>query len=469
MEEVRLFDTATRGVRPLTAGDGKELKFYACGPTVYGPAHIGNFRSFVVQDLLVRVWEAAGGKVKHVRNLTDVDDKTIKGARDAKQKLGDFTQGWTDRFQKDGEALGLKKPAKEPRATEFIPKQIALVERLVKSGHAYESGGSVYYRVKSFPNYGKLSRLDERELKEGASGRADADEYAREQAADFVLWKGHKPEDGDVFWESPWGKGRPGWHLECSAMAMELLGETIDLHGGGADLIFPHHENEIAQSEAASGKAFVRHWFHVSHLLVENRKMSKSLGNLYTLEDVAKRGYEPADLRLVLLSGHYRQPLNFSWDTMQAARHGREKLGRVHAGLAETAAGKKAAKAGWGSFGPAWEALRDDLETPKALGALYTAAAEVDRKRRQGMKAEEAAEELAGMDRILGVLGVAPYFEKDVEVPEDVRKLAEAREAARKAKEWKESDRLRDELAKAGWEVRDGAGGWRLVRKAGVA
>jgi cysteinyl-tRNA synthetase len=196
--------------------------------------------------------------------------------------------------------------------------------------------------------------------------------------------------------------------------------------------------------------------------------MSKSLGNLYTLEDVAKRGYEPADLRLVLLSGHYRQPLNFSWDTMQAARHGREKLGRVHAGLAETAAGKKVAKAGWGSFGLAWEALRDDLETPKVLGALYTAAAEVDRKRRQGMKAEEAAEELAGMDRILGVLGVAPYFEKDVEVPEEVRKLAEAREAARKAKEWKESDRLRDELVKVGWEVRDGAGGWRLVRKAGV-
>jgi len=252
-------------------------------------------------------------------------------------------------------------------------------------------------------------------------------------------------------------------------MAMEILGETIDLHGGGADLIFPHHENEIAQSEAASGKAFVRHWFHVSHLLVENRKMSKSLCNLYTLEDVAKRGYEPADLRLVLLSGHYRQPLNFSWDTMQAARHGREKLGRVHAGLAEAAAGKKSAQAGWGSFAPAWEALREDLETPKALGALYTAAAEVDRKRRQGMKAEEAAEELAGMDRILGVLGVGPYFEKDVEIPLEVQKLAEAREAARKAKEWKESDRLRDELAKAGWEVRDGAGGWRLVRKAGVA
>jgi cysteinyl-tRNA synthetase len=202
---------------------------------------------------------------------------------------------------------------------------------------------------------------------------------------------------------------------------------------------------------------------------VENRKMSKSLGNLYTLEDVAKRGYEPADLRLVLLSGHYRQPLNFSWDTMQAARHGREKLGRVQTELAKTAAGATSSPPGWGSFGPAWEALREDLETPKALGALYTAAAEVDRKRRQGMKAAEAVEELGAMERILGVLGVAPYFEKDVEIPPEMQKLAEAREAARKAKEWGESDRLRDELAKAGWEVRDGAEGWRLVRKAGGA
>ena len=239
MEEVRLFDTASRSVKPLSASDGKGLKFYACGPTVYGPAHIGNFRTFVAQDLLVRVWQEAGGKVAHVRNLTDVDDKTIRGAREAKQKLGDFTQGWTDRFWKDGQALGLQKPTKEPRATEFIPKQISLVEKLVQGGHAYEAGGSVYFRVKSFGSYGKLSHLDEREVKEGASGRADADEYAREQAADFVLWKAYKEEDGDVFWESPWGKGRPGWHLECSAMAMEILGETIDLHGGGADLIFP--------------------------------------------------------------------------------------------------------------------------------------------------------------------------------------------------------------------------------------
>ena len=466
MDEVRLFDTASRSVKPLSASDGKALKFYACGPTVYGPAHIGNFRTFMAQDLLVRVWQVAGGKVQHVRNLTDVDDKTIRGAREAKQKLGDFTQGWTDRFWRDGQALGLQKPTQEPRATEFIPKQISLVEKLVQGGHAYEAGGSVYFRVKSFASYGKLSHLDEREVKEGASGRADADEYAREQAADFVLWKAYKDEDGDVFWESPWGKGRPGWHLECSAMAMEILGETIDLHGGGADLIFPHHENEIAQSEAATGKAFVRHWFHVSHLLVENRKMSKSLGNLYTLDDVTSSGWDSSDLRLVLLSGHYRQPLNFSWDTMTAVRHGRERLGRLRLGLEEASKGKNVE--GWGSFLPAWNALKEDLETPKALGAMYTAVGELEQRRKTGLSPEEAAKELTGLDRILSVFGVEPAFEKIVEVPDEIRKMGEAREAARKAKEWKESDRIRDELAKHGWEVRDAAGSWRLVRKPGT-
>ena len=357
---------------------------------------------------------------------------------------------------------------KEPKATDFVPQQIALVKRLVDGKHAYEAGGSVYFRVQSFPGYGKLSRLDEREVREGASGRADADEYAREQAADFVLWKAHKEEDGEVFWDSPWGKGRPGWHLECSAMAMQILGETIDLHGGGSDLIFPHHENEIAQSEAATGKPFVKHWFHISHLLVENRKMSKSLGNLYTLKDVIRQGWDAFDLRLVLLSGHYRQPLNFSWDTMTAARHGRERLGRVRAGLVEAAKGAKAEVGEWGTFRGAWDALREDLETPKALAALYTAATSVELRRKAGMSVEEAAKELAGLDHILEVLGVNVQFEKQTEAPPEMKALAKAREAARAAKDWKESDRLRDELAAAGWEVRDGAGGWRLVRKPGT-
>jgi cysteinyl-tRNA synthetase len=468
MDEVRLFDTATRQVQALSASNGEALKFYACGPTVYGPAHIGNFRTFIIQDLLSRVWTAAGGKIEHVRNLTDVDDKTIRGAREAKLSLDSFTRKWTDIFEKDGQALGLVAPMKEPKATDFVPQQIALVEKLVQGKHAYEAGGSVYFRVQSFPGYGKLSRLDEREVREGASGRADADEYAREQAADFVLWKAHKDEDGEVSWDSPWGKGRPGWHLECSAMAMQILGETIDLHGGGSDLIFPHHENEIAQSEAATGKPFVKHWFHVSHLLVENRKMSKSLGNLYTLKDVIRQGWDAFDLRLVLLSGHYRQPLNFSWDTMTAARHGRERLGRVRVGLVEAAKDAKADPGEWGTFRGAWDALREDLETPKALAALYTAATSVELRRKAGMSVEEAAKELAGLDHILGVFGIHVLFEKQTEAPAEMKALAKAREVARLAKDWSESDRLRDELAAGGWEVRDGAGGWRLVRKPGT-
>lgn len=468
MDEVRLFDTATRQIQALSASNGKALKFYACGPTVYGPAHIGNFRTFIIQDLLGRVWTAAGGMIEHVRNLTDVDDKTIRGAREAKLPLGSFTAKWTEIFEADGKALGLIAPMKEPKATDFVPQQIALVKRLVEGKYAYEAGGSVYFRVKSFPGYGKLSRLDEREVREGASGRADADEYAREQAADFVLWKAHKEEDGEVFWDSPWGKGRPGWHLECSAMAMQILGETIDVHGGGSDLIFPHHENEIAQSEAATGKPFVRHWFHVSHLLVENRKMSKSLGNLYTLKDVIRQGWDAFDLRLVLLSGHYRQPLNFSWDTMTAARHGRERLGRVRVGLVEAAKDAKADPGEWGTFRGAWDALREDLETPKALAALYTAATSVELRRKAGMPKEEAAKELAGLDHILGVFGLHVLFEKQTEAPAEMKALAKAREVARLAKDWQESDRLRDELAAGGWEVRDGAGGWRLVRKPGT-
>lgn len=463
MEEVRLYDTGTRSTRALRAEDGKALKFYACGPTVYGPAHIGNFRTFVLQDLLVRVWQEAGGEVNHVRNVTDVDDKTIRGAREAKKGLGDFTAGWTERFWKDGQALGLQKPQQEPKATDFIAKQIELVARLVQNGHAYAVGGSVYFRVSAFPPYGKLSRLEEREVKEGASGRSDADEYAREQAADFVLWKAYKEEDGEVSWASPWGKGRPGWHLECSAMAMEILGETIDLHGGGADLIFPHHENEIAQSEAATGHAFVRHWFHVAHLLVDHRKMSKSLGNLYTLTEVTERGWESSDLRGVLLSAHYRQPLNFSWETMKAVRHGRVRLGRLRQWLETAAEGKK--EQGWGSFQAAWDALREDLETPKALGALYLAVGELEKKEQKGIEQEVAAKELAGLDRILAVFGLPPAVESEEMAPANMTQLAEAREVARKAKDWQESDRLRDELAQHGWEVRDAAGSWRLVRK----
>jgi cysteinyl-tRNA synthetase len=284
-----LFDTMTRVPVELVPMDGREFRFYCCGPTVYGPAHIGNFRTFVLQDVFRRVLELGGLKVKHVRNLTDVDDKTIRVSQEVGKSLTEFTAGWTEKFHADCRALHCLEPHVEPGAVDHIPQQIAMIATLERDGHAYKAAdGSVYFRVASFPEYGRLSRLKERELRMGTSV-AD-DEYERDTLADFALWKARKAEDGVNFWESPWGEGRPGWHLECSAMIREYLGDTIDLHSGGVDLVFPHHENEIAQSECCTGHEFCRHWFHVTHLLVDGAKMSKSLGNLYTLDELWRRG-----------------------------------------------------------------------------------------------------------------------------------------------------------------------------------
>jgi cysteinyl-tRNA synthetase len=276
---LNLYDTMTREVREVFPMDENSVRFYACGPTVYGPAHIGNFRTFVMQDVFRRVLETSGQKTLHVRNLTDVDDKTIRQSQEQGVKLEDFTDKWTARFHKDCEFLNLLTPHAEPSAVEHIPEQISLIERLIEGGNAYRANdGSVYFKVDAFPEYGRLSRLADREITTSATDRETSDEYERDTAADFVLWKVRRPEDGENFWESPWGQGRPGWHIECSAMSMKVLGDSFDLHSGGVDLIFPHHENEIAQSECATGKTFARHWFHIAHLMVEGKKMSKSLG-----------------------------------------------------------------------------------------------------------------------------------------------------------------------------------------------
>ncbi|MDA7914582.1 cysteine--tRNA ligase, partial [Akkermansiaceae bacterium] len=266
--------------------DGKVFRFYCCGPTVYGPAHIGNFRTFVIQDVMRRVLELGGMKTKHVRNITDVDDKTIRDSVSAGMQLADFTAQWRDRFHADCVALNCLKPHIEPSAVEHIPEQVAMIEELLEKGHAYASeDGSVYFRITSFSEYGKLSRLDQRELDLGKTQneRANSDEYEKDNIADFVLWKSRRDEDGDNYWSSPWGEGRPGWHLECSAMILKYLGRTFDLHSGGEDLVFPHHENELAQSKCSCGGEFARHWFHSTHLLVNGKKMSKSSGTLYTL------------------------------------------------------------------------------------------------------------------------------------------------------------------------------------------
>ncbi|MGJ8634932.1 MAG: cysteine--tRNA ligase, partial [Luteolibacter sp.] len=299
-----LLDTLTRSEKPITPIDGKTYRFYACGPTVYGPAHIGNFRTFVLQDVFRRTLETGGTRTLHVRNLTDLDDKTIRDSQAAGKSLKDFTKIWTEKFHRDCKALACLPPHIEPSAIEHIPQQIAMIEKLVEKGHAYPSDdGSVYFKISSFPGYGKLSRLDERELELGKTQntRANADEYEKDSISDFVLWKSRRPEDGENHWKSPWGQGRPGWHLECSAMIEEYLGDTFDMHSGGIDLAFPHHENEIAQSLCACGGEFAAHWFHTTHLLVDGGKMSKSLGNMYTLEDLEKKGFTAMEVRYVLI------------------------------------------------------------------------------------------------------------------------------------------------------------------------
>ncbi|MGK0184988.1 MAG: cysteinyl-tRNA synthetase [Verrucomicrobiales bacterium] len=487
MAKFVLNDTLTRSKREVYAEDGETLRFYCCGPTVYGPAHIGNFRTFIVQDTFRRVAELSGLKTKHVRNITDVDDKTIRESVREGKSLKDFTGYWRGLFDRDCAALNLLTPHIEPSAVEHIPEQVALIEKLVTSGHAYQGNdGSVYFKVSAFEGYGKLSHLENRELKLGASAN-DSDEYEKESLADFALWKARKPEDGDNFWESPWGQGRPGWHLECSAMGMKYLSESFDLHAGGVDLCFPHHDNEIAQSEAATGKTFSRHWFHSEHLMVEGQKMSKSLKNLYTLDDInhgrrdgidgAAPGYSAAELRFEMLSGYYRQKMNFTWDGLRAARINLERIAAfVHLlealsgrAMSDYAATLATSATDAGAFSDAWAALLDDLNTPSALGLLNSAMKPLEKRASSGdVSAEEAGELLDGLSLLVHAFGwELPAARKKAaaaEVPANVQDLADKRVAARSAKDWSASDALRDEIAALGWQVKDGKDGYELTK-----
>jgi cysteinyl-tRNA synthetase len=462
---MRLFDTLTRTEQELHPSDGTTYRFYCCGPTVYGPAHIGNFRTFVLQDVLRRTLETGGTRTLHVRNITDVDDKTIRDSQKAGLTLQAFTAGWTEKFHADCEKLGLCPPHIEPSAVEHIPQQIAMIERLVEKGHAYASDdGSVYFKIASFPGYGRLSRLDQRDLEIGRTqnARSSSDEYEKDSLSDFVLWKGRKPEDGANYWSSPWGEGRPGWHLECSAMIQEYLGDSFDLHSGGVDLVFPHHENEIAQSECACGGHFAATWFHITHLLVDGGKMSKSLGNLYTLEDLAARGFTAMEVRYVLIGAHYRKPLNFTLDSLTAAREALAKLAKGARQLAAQAGGEtRLNQVEFGPFQGAWDSLNQDLNTPGALGGLFTGLREA-----AALTGAEAAAALAGFNRLLRALGLTLPVEvvQDASsIPESIKALAETRWQARLDKNWAESDRLRAQLAGLGWAVKDGKDGYVLV------
>ena len=450
--------------------DGKSVRFYGCGPTVYGPAHIGNFRTFVMQDIFRRVLETSGQQTFHVRNLTDVDDKTIRQSQEEGIKLEDFTANWTTRFQNDCELLNLMAPHIEPSAVGHIPEQISLIERLIEKDKAYQAkDGSVYFRVEAFAEYGRLSRLADREITTSAPVRETSDEYDRDSAADFALWKARRPEDGENFWNSPWGEGRPGWHIECSAICMKHLGESFDLHSGGVDLVFPHHENEIAQVEAVTCKTFARHWFHIAHLMVEGQKMSKSLGNLYTLSDLAKKGYHPQEIRYLLLSGNYRQPLNFTFDSLGAARKAISKLTDFASKIDFEYDSGSSLKDDFGPFYPVQEALLSDLNTPEALGRLFRLVRELTEAWNRGEFKEESSKVKSlrnGFQTCLDALGlvVKSKSKETIEIPFKIQDLAEKRWQAKVNKSWGEADQLRDELSSLGWIVKDGKEGFELAK-----
>lgn len=464
MSEFRLYNTMSRAIEPFVPADGTTVRMYTCGPTVYNPAHLGNFRTFLFEDLMRRVLRLRGWRVEQVMNLTDVDDKIIKRAVAQGKSITEITEPVTEVFHADRRWLRIEDAEHYPKATEFIAEQIALVETLIAQGVAYQAeDGSVYFAIDRFPGYGRLSRLDTREIKAGA--RVAQDDYAKENAQDFALWKAAKPEDEacGAAWDSPWGRGRPGWHLECSAMAMSLLGETLDIHCGGIDLVFPHHEDEIAQSEAATGRPFVRHWLHVAHLLVDGGKMSKSLGNLHTLDDVVARGHTPMELRFALLSGHYRQPLNFTWQTLAAGRAALARIARLlarHPAAAEPAFAPGRAL-DYGPFAPAAAALADDLNTPRALGEMFVALDALERA-----SPDVQAAGVPGLRALLLTLGLtpppAPSDGVEIAAPAEVYALAQARLAARARRDWAEADVLRQRLAAAGWTVRDTADGFAL-------
>lgn len=448
---------------PLEQG---KVKMYTCGPTVYDFAHIGNFRAFLFEDLLKRWLVQRGFKVTHIMNLTDIDDKTIKGSQKQGIPLRKFTDFYVKAFFEDIKALNIQPADVYPKATDHIPEMVAIIKRLMEKGVAYKGeDGSIYYAVSKFPDYGKLSHLKVGELKAGA--RVSQDEYAKEEAQDFALWKAWTPQDGDVFWETEIGKGRPGWHIECSAMSMKYLGETFDIHCGGVDNMFPHHENETAQSEAATGKKFVNYWLHNEHLLVEGKKMSKRFGNYYTLRDLLAKGYDPVAIRYLLLSTHYRQQFNFTFEGLESAKSAIERLRnlvrRLHDADGKDSQGKVATLTAKleACFGGSMD---DDLNVSVALASLFDFVRDINNLLDAKIVSKAEAAEVGGLmmrvDEVLGVIGKVEVAEA---LPADIDALVQKREEARKSKNWKEADAIRAQLKAMGIVLEDTAQGvrWR--------
>ena len=464
---MRLFNTLSGQVDPLVPLRAGEVGMYVCGVTVYNRGHIGNFRTFVATDLLRRALRYAGYRVTEVRNITDVDDKIIQQAQAAGKTLSDFTAEHIRAFDKDAERLGMERPEHNPRATEHIPEMIDLIGRLQARGHTYSADGSIYFRIASFPDYGRLSRLDVAGIQAGA--RVDTDKYDKENARDFVLWKSKVDEPEWAQWDAPFGRGRPGWHIECSAMSMKYLGDTFDIHCGGEDLVFPHHENEIAQSECGTGKVFVRHWMHVKHLLVEGETMSKSKGNFFTIPDLIEKGHRADAVRYLLASSHYRKPLNFTFEGLTQARTALERVRGLWQRLAEATREGPPGPAE-GAVGDARQvfaaALADDLNTPEALAAVFGLVTRANTLLAEGAMTREGAalvqREIESMDSVFGVL--LPAAEEDRLSP-DEQALFDERQDARKKREFARADVARGRLEAIGVVLEDTPTGTRWRRK----
>jgi cysteinyl-tRNA synthetase len=462
---LKLFNTLSRSIQDFTPSRKGGIGMYCCGPTVYDFAHIGNWRTFVFGDLIRRTLEFKGYTVTHVMNITDVEDKIIKRVKENKTSLRDFTGKYEAAFFEDLLTLNCKMPHHTPHATEHIPEIISLIEKLVQSGIAYKAtDGSVYFSIEKYRGcgctYGQLLKLNFDEMRAGE--RVKSDEYAKESIADFALWKARTPEDGDVFWPSPWGEGRPGWHIECSAMSMKILGPSFDLHVGGEDLIFPHHEDEIAQSEGATGKPFVKHWLHGAHLLVEGKKMSKSLGNFFTLRDLLAKGFTGREIRYLLLTAHYRETFNFTFEGLQSARTALARIDECVTKLRELAGGT-AAMPNAELVNAFASALDDDLNISAAWGVVFEWVRKMNRNLAENsIMVAEAASTLAAWEKIDSVLGIGLMAES--EAPAELTALIIERQKARQAKDFNRADAIRDELKAKGWVIEDTPKGPKLKK-----
>jgi cysteinyl-tRNA synthetase len=470
---LRLYNTLTRQEEPFTPLRDNTVRMYVCGPTVYARAHIGNFRTFICVDVLRRTLQyLCGHTLREVLNYTDVDDKTIAGAFKAGTPLREYTEPWIRVFREDSQQLGIETPEETPRATDEanIRAMSEMILALERNGHTYRRDGSVYFKISSLPDYGKLARIDHSGMKAGA--RVDVDEYSKDDARDFVLWKASKP--GEPAWDFGTGAGRPGWHIECSAMALRMLGEApIDIHAGGIDLIFPHHENEIAQAEGATRQTFSRFWVHVEHLFVENEKMSKSLGNVYTLGEIIERGHRPSALRYLLLSSHYRKQLNFTWIGMDQAEEALRRMVDFLARL-DDVKGNGRHEAIEANVTTAREsftaALQHDLNTAAALAAVFDLIrdvnAAIDAKQVSADDAALVRQTVADFDRVLGVISLRHAEDAQPPVPVgEIEQLIEDRKAARQRRDFAEADRIRTSLADRGILLEDNPSGTRWKRK----